>query len=482
MLTALVALAVSLGVAGGCVREVDDSPLSDGEEVGAIPGDEVDDVDEPIEPDTGLDGGDAPSADAVVEAALADVNAYWERSYDDIYDGPFEPISGKFHPYGPDTRMPPCGNPPPTYEEIAGNAFYCPPDDLIAWDRVNLVPELYEEFGGFTLGIVFAHEFGHAVQNRAGVLGIETIVTELQADCFAGAWTADVEAGNSEFFKVTLDDLEKTIAGFLSLRDGVGTSAQDPAAHGTGFDRIGAFSEGYEQGLERCADYPEVFRSGDLVIVEVPFTRADDFQRGGNLPLDELIPLLIADLEDFWSQLLPTLEDQPWRPVEGVVPVEPESDEVTCGDEEYSGDELVGASFYCVPDNTIYIDAVHLVPALDEIGDYAVGTELARQYAYAAQVQMGHDDPSAASDLQADCYAGVYAASGFTGDRGQDLTLSPGDLDEAVISFLHRSDSSPDPEEGTDPDTTVATAFERFDAYRSGFVDGVEPCEALLEE
>ena len=34
---------------------------------------------------------------------------------------------------------------------------------------VNLIPDLYDEFGGFTIGIVFAHEFGHAIQTRLGV-------------------------------------------------------------------------------------------------------------------------------------------------------------------------------------------------------------------------------------------------------------------------------------------------------------------------
>ena len=81
---------------------------------------------------------------------------------------------------------------------------------------------------------------------------------------------------------------------------------------------------------------------------------------------------------------------------------------------------------------------MNLVPALYDIGDYAVATELARQFAYAAQVRLGNLDNTLATNLQADCYAGVYASSGFSGNRGEDqkLVLSPGDLDEAVIAFL----------------------------------------------
>jgi predicted metalloprotease len=478
ILPVLLALAMSACV----IEQASEDPVAGGDGGGWFDVDDEDvgdDLEAPIAPDTGLGSGDEPSTDDVVEAALSDVDAYWQRTYEDLYGTDYEPISGGFWPYGPRSEQPPCGTPPPDYADIAGNAFYCPPDDLIAWDSVNLVPDLYEEFGGFTLGIVFAHEFAHAVQARAGVLGGPTIMTELQADCFAGAWTADVEAGSSQFFEVTLDDLDKAVAGFLELRDGVGTAAQDPLAHGTGFDRIGSFSEGYEAGPERCADYPELYERGELVIVEVPFTSQADFERGGNLPLADAVDLALADLEDFWAVLFQEL-GQTWTPVTDIVAVDPEVDEVSCGEQTYAGDELVSSSFYCVPTDTIYLDAVNLVPRLYEIGDYAVATELARQYAYAAQVRLGEEGNSAAANLQADCFAGVYASSGFLANRGEgQLILSPGDLDEAVIAFLLTSDEGSDVERGDD--ASVGTAFQRFDAYRSGFIEGVAACDALVD-
>src|SRR3546814_3448125 len=101
------------------------------------------------------------------------------------------------------------------------------------------------------------------------------------------------------------------------------------------------------------------------------------------------------------------------------------------------GEDLVNASFYCIASDTIYIDGQNLVPTLyGEIGDYAVATELARQYAYAAQVRMGNEDNSLEANLQADCFAGLYASTGFLQNRGEDqpMVLSPGDLDEAVIA------------------------------------------------
>lgn len=489
MLRRAIALVVVIAaLAAGCVDEAEQSPLAagNGTDDGAAgaPGereaaedDVEDDLDEPIQPRTGLDGeSGAPGVDTVVKAALLDVEAFWDRSYEEVYGTPYVPISGGFWAYGPDTDLPPCGDEPFSYDDIAANAFYCPSDDLIAWDAVNLVPGLYEEFGGFTLGIIFAHELGHAIQARADLFHLPTIITELQADCFAGAWTADVAAGRSEHFEVTVEDLDKTVAGFLSLRDTVGTDATNPAAHGTGFDRIGSFSEGYEQGLGACVAYPDRFADDELVIVEVPFTSQEDFERSGNLPLDELIPPLLADLEDFWTVVFGQIGLR-WEPVADVVGVDPDVDSVTCG-ETFSGQSLVNAAFYCVDDNTVYLDAVHLVPSLNEIGDFAVATEIARQYADVAQVQLGNLDDGRASNLQADCFTGLYAASGFLGDRkDQQLFLSPGDLDEAVIAFVQRSDTTAGPDEAQE--VSVGTAFERFDAFRRGFMEGFGACQAI---
>ena len=473
---------LALALVASCATDATEQPISveiEGE--GFDPSGDLDDeIDEPIAPDTGLEGNEAPTSDQVVEAAITDVQAFWQRTYEDVYGSPFEPISGGFWAYGPDTEQPPCGSPRPRYTDIAENAFYCPSADLVAWDNVNLIPGLYEEFGGFTIGIVFAHELAHAIQARAGTRGA-TVLLEVQADCFAGAWARDVEEGNSDFFELTLDDLDKAIAGFLELRDGVGTAAEDPAAHGTGFDRIGSFVDGYEEGARYCAGYPDALADGDLVIVEVPFTSEDDFQRGGNLPLSDLVPSLLEDLENFWSLVFQE-QGLEWTPVAGVVPVDPEVDEVECGDDTYSGDVLVNASFYCVDSDTIYIDAVTLIPTLNEIGDYAVATEIARQYAFAAQAREGNEETSVQTNLHADCLAGVYASSGFLGnrqDQGQSLYLSPGDLDEAVIAFLLNSDATEEVEDGN---VSVGTAFQRFGAYRDGFLSGTAACDALLDE
>jgi predicted metalloprotease len=466
------ALLVAVLTLTACAQRAPENPVASGPGFDDRASAELDD---PVEPGTDHDDDGAPTAEEVLDAAVVEIEAWWERTYEDVYGTPYRPISGGFWAYGPDTELPPCGIPRLTYAEIADNAFYCPGADLIAWDAATLVPYLYEQFGGFTLAIVMAHELGHAVQERAGVRG-PTIMTELQADCFAGAWTADVDAGGSPSFRVTLSELDQAVAGFLELRDGIGIDAGDPAAHGTGFDRIGAFAEGFQEGAQRCAEYPELFRSGEFVVVQVPFTDPEDFERGGNLPLADILELAVLDLEDFWTVLFDELGRR-WSPVAGVELVDPATDEVECAGRRFAGPVLEGASFYCIDRNTIFLDGEGLIPPLYEIGDFAVATELARQYAYAAQVRLGDTADDLSANLRADCYAGLYASSGFLVNRpGQILVLSPGDLDEAVIAFLRSSDSGADVEAGS---ATVGTAFQRFDAFRLGFLEGTDACATL---
>ena len=189
---------------------------------------------------TVVDGPTAPQVSddpsAVAQRAVDDVTGYWRATYPDVYGDEFREVAG-FYPYGPETEMPPCGPYQISYEEIADNAFYCPDDDIIAWDEASLMPSLNEEFGAFTVAIVIAHEFGHAVQARFGT-GDRTVDLELQADCFAGAWTQRVADGDAEGFGPGDVDLDKTVAGMISIRDIPGTDPNELMAHGSGFDRV----------------------------------------------------------------------------------------------------------------------------------------------------------------------------------------------------------------------------------------------------
>src|SRR5690606_21227222 len=89
--------------------------------------------------------------DEVTEAALEDLRAYWSKTMVEVYDTELRPLSGGYVPYGPRSPLPACGPEPISYDQIAENALYCPAEDLIAWDRVNLIPDLQERFGSLTV-------------------------------------------------------------------------------------------------------------------------------------------------------------------------------------------------------------------------------------------------------------------------------------------------------------------------------------------
>ena len=219
------------------------------------------------------------------------------------------------------------------------------------------MPQLNEDFGAFTVAIVIAHEYGHAVQARFGTPD-RTVDLELQADCFAGAWTQRVADGSAEGFDAGDVDLDKTVAGMISIRDLPSTDPNDPMAHGSGFDRVGAFQDGYENGAEKCAEYADP--GVDRRTAEIPF-RDQDYETEGNLPLEDdwdgqgslgLYSLVEQDLNEFYGWYLDQLGTT-WTPVDDLVVVDPTTDEVTCGGDELSGTELEYAALYCEDENIV---------------------------------------------------------------------------------------------------------------------------------
>jgi predicted metalloprotease len=143
---------------------------------------------------------------------------------------------------------PPCGSEPAPPR----NAFYCPAGDFIAWDESGLLIPFYVQAGDFAAAFVLAHEFGHAVQARIGQPERLGVLTELQADCFAGAWSRWVQDQGM----LEAGDLDEATLAVFSARDLPGTDFTDPRAHGSGFERTRAFTDGYADGPRRCVPAP----------------------------------------------------------------------------------------------------------------------------------------------------------------------------------------------------------------------------------
>jgi predicted metalloprotease len=129
------------------------------------------------------------------------------------------------------------------------NAFYCSENDLIQWDE-KLLLTFHQGIGDFAAAFAIAHEWGHAVQARLGIRKgqVPTRVMELQADCLAGAWTRYIE----QLGLLESGDIDEATEGLFLVRDAIGTDWLDPEAHGTGRERIVAFTQGQEEGIARC--------------------------------------------------------------------------------------------------------------------------------------------------------------------------------------------------------------------------------------
>lgn len=178
----------------------------------------------------------------LTKAAKNSINQYWTvqmansgRSY----------TSPKLYSYHPD-NLPetPCGS------AVANNAFYCPVNNNIYFDRVFLKSQ-YDQVGDYAVVHILAHEWGHLVQNQMGINRSNnySIQLELQADCFAGAYARFANyAGYLEDGDL-LASLKAAQAG--GDQD---TPWFDPNAHGTSSQRIRAIVDGWN-GPGACFSY-----------------------------------------------------------------------------------------------------------------------------------------------------------------------------------------------------------------------------------
>jgi hypothetical protein len=185
---------------------------------------------------------------ATLEVVFASLEQYWAQALPEAFGVEFTPPT-RYVYYRPDEEPGPrCGQ----EQAPAKNAFYCPAGDFIAWDESGLVIPYYVQAGDFAAAFVLAHEFGHAMQARLPRQERLTVLSELQADCFAGAWARSVQ----EQGLLDAGDLDEATLAVFSARDVPGTKFTDPRAHGTGFERTRAFTDGYADGPRACAPAP----------------------------------------------------------------------------------------------------------------------------------------------------------------------------------------------------------------------------------
>ncbi|MDQ1422394.1 MAG: hypothetical protein QOJ52_4356 [Acidimicrobiaceae bacterium] len=446
MLLAVVCTVVAL-LAAGCAAPVDGQAFASSAVTAGIDPSFV----------RGSDGGDD---DRLAAAVLHDLETWWGGEFPKIANGArFTPLKGYFSvDSSRDGPGPPCTQ---NASEVEGNAFYCPRADIIAYDRASLLPVLRQKFGDSAVAVVIAHEFGHAVQQRletssstaAGLgSGAPTILSEGQADCYAGTFVRAMHDGETPDLRTGEKGIDAAMSALITFRDPVGTDAGDDRAHGNAFDRVASFQDGYDGGAPACAGMTLQNRA----FTQQSFATLSDAQSGGNLPLPDLLRAMGTDLDRYFGGLV-RQRGGTWTP-----PTIREGTAV-CGRDAV--DLCAGTG-----PPTLAVDDQGLARIHDGIGDYASGTVIASRYALAAMAALGRPTTGTQAGTTALCLAGAY--TGDVGGAGSAFSLSPGDLDEAV-GLLERDDSAA---RSTDGATAPGGAYARIEDFRGGVTGGAQRC------
>lgn len=187
--------------------------------------------------------------DGIVVAAVGSLTAFWGTELVRLYGVEFGPRPA-LAPYIPSTgRIPPCGD-DLTVSLATRQAFYCTAGDYIGWDAEFLFPETYTAFHALAPAVILAHEWAHAAQARADVVST-ALVSELQADCFAGAWLA--ASTDPIVTELRSDFLDRAPRFFAWIGDPHDGEVGDQDRHGRAGERQAAFGDGYRRGAIACA-------------------------------------------------------------------------------------------------------------------------------------------------------------------------------------------------------------------------------------
>ncbi|MDJ1113874.1 KPN_02809 family neutral zinc metallopeptidase [Microbacterium dauci] len=210
-----------------------------------------------------LTGKDANEDDACrLDAGEEVVNSFWESTLEGYRPPKLVVVDG--------STQTACGT-----ASNATGPFYCPPEETVYIDPAFwsiIRQQLGADAGDLAQLYVLAHEYGHHVQQLLDVFDeyprdgtgedSNAVRTELQADCFAGAWVADLpdqkDANGVPYMleptQAQIDDaLEAAAAvGDDHIQEQSGQVNPESWTHGSSEQRQRWFMAGYEGGVEAC--------------------------------------------------------------------------------------------------------------------------------------------------------------------------------------------------------------------------------------
>jgi predicted metalloprotease len=399
---------------------------------------------------------DLSTIDPSRRAVISDLQRYWADKVTEQTARSFRPLpDANLFPFDERTLPPTCeAAKRVTYEQLRGNAFFCPSNEYVAWDEGELFPRLDRQIGPAASKLVLAHEWGHAVQHQLAVAGAP-IALELQADCFAGMWIGESAARAG---LIPEDDWAQALAGLLQLSDQLDVPPNDPAAHGSPFDRTVAFRDGLEN--RTCFDYAE----------HPPVVAALDIVD------DEPTPPL--SYEDALADLVGALNahhraDPSFEAVHDLRPFDrSQAPQAACGTETQVAQVVARFNFWlCPSQHFVLYDEQYLRRVFDGMGVGGLATALAVQWDGLAAGFEEHAPgfSNLAGIPFRECHAGAFLAQ-TAGAPTTRFHVSLAELNGAVGYVLLQPDRA-------DPGTpTLLTAFFALRFLENGVRHGAGSC------
>jgi predicted metalloprotease len=219
--------------------------------------------------------------------------------------------------------------------------------------------------------------------------------------------------------------------------------------------------------LEKGATSCDAYAVSPPVVIELPFNNATDYSTQGDLTLQDLVTLVPQDLDRFWESAFQA-SGSSFSPLSGSVETYraggpyPRCAGLTTADFEQ------GVVYCPSPEFVAYEEGGANARLRDSIGDFSVGVLFADRWGQALQHRLGLSTDGEAASLQRDCLTGVWVEDLVPRPtRQQPFSISPGDLDEAVQTYLAFTE---------DADASADQALARIGAFRNGVFSGLSSC------
>lgn len=201
---------------------------------------------------SGITGVNRAAYKRSLDYAISNISEYWSRQLPTRLHAKYPPPPRVLAYNAGDPPFPLCDGERLT----AHNADYCFTNNTVAFDERGLLIPYYAKVGPAANAVILAHEWGHAVQARLGLVNWRVDeLRELNADCWAGAWAGGAISPGV----ISLSDLQTAAHAMYLTGDPHSVSWLAPDAHGTPTQRFKSFGTGVKGGIPACVHQAKAF-------------------------------------------------------------------------------------------------------------------------------------------------------------------------------------------------------------------------------